>query len=184
VRFISDFLRRHPSLDLFMHVSHFSRYGAVIAPMIVLAAWIYFFSLILMVGAEIVAFNAIQEANRTGQSVGPPPQNFVPSHTMMRDDIDHVRHAARPGGERALPRRSSVATRSMPAGPRRSRTPLTILRLVPPDSPSPTIRSRTRSASHRNTVCPSTTWPTTSWGRDHHLETPARGSKQRGRETR
>jgi YihY family inner membrane protein len=28
---------------LYTHVSHFSRYGAVIAPMIVLAAWIYFF---------------------------------------------------------------------------------------------------------------------------------------------
>jgi membrane protein len=75
---------------LYTQLSHFSRYGAVIAPMIVLAAWIYFFSLILMVGAEIVAFKAIQEANRTGQSVGPQPQNFVPSHTMMRNDIDHV----------------------------------------------------------------------------------------------
>lgn len=75
---------------LYTHLSHFSRYGAVIAPMIVLATWIYFFSLILMVGAEIVAFKAIQEANRAGQAVGPTPQNFVPSHTMMRDDIDHV----------------------------------------------------------------------------------------------
>lgn len=76
---------------LYTNISHFSRYGAVIAPMIVLAAWIYFFSLILMVGAEIVAFKAIQEANRTGESVGPQPENFVPAHTMMRDDIDHVR---------------------------------------------------------------------------------------------
>jgi membrane protein len=75
---------------LYTQVSHFSRYGAVIAPMIILAAWIYFFSVILMVGAEIIAFKAIQEANRTGQPVGPPPENFVPSHTMMRDDIDHV----------------------------------------------------------------------------------------------
>jgi YihY family inner membrane protein len=76
---------------LYTQISHFSRYGAVIAPMIVLAAWIYFFSLILMVGAEIVAFRAIREANRTGRPIGPQPQNFVPSHTMMRDDIDHVR---------------------------------------------------------------------------------------------
>lgn len=75
---------------LYTRVSHFSRYGAVIAPMIVLAAWIYFFALILMLGAEIVAFRAIREANRTGQPIGPQPQNFVPSHTMMRDDIDHV----------------------------------------------------------------------------------------------
>ena len=74
---------------LYTHISHFSRYGAVIAPMIVLAAWIYFFSLILMVGAEIIAFKAIQEANRTGRPIGPQPHNFVPSHTMMRDDIDH-----------------------------------------------------------------------------------------------
>jgi membrane protein len=76
---------------LYTQISHFSRYGAVIAPMIVLAAWIYFFSLILMVGAEIVAFRAIREANHTGRPIGPQPQNFVPSHTMMRDDIDHVR---------------------------------------------------------------------------------------------
>ncbi len=75
---------------LYTHVSHFSRYGAVIAPMIVLAAWIYFFSLILMVGAEIIAFRAIQQANCTGRPIGPQPHNFVPSHTMMRDDIDHV----------------------------------------------------------------------------------------------
>ena len=74
---------------LYTHVSHFSRYGAVIAPLIVLAAWIYFFALILMVGAEFIAFRAIQEANRTGRPIGPPPHNFVPSHTMMRDDIDH-----------------------------------------------------------------------------------------------
>jgi len=75
---------------LYTHVGHFSRYGAVIAPMIILAAWIYFFSLILMVGAEIVAFRAIREANRTGRPIGPQPGNFVPSHTMMREDIDHV----------------------------------------------------------------------------------------------
>lgn len=75
---------------LYTHISRFSRYGAVIAPLIVLAAWIYFFSLILMVGAEIIAFRAIQEANRTGRPIGPQPHNFVPSHTMMRDDIDHV----------------------------------------------------------------------------------------------
>ncbi|GAC1469301.1 MAG: hypothetical protein PVSMB7_18390 [Chloroflexota bacterium] len=75
---------------IYTHLSHFSRYGAVIAPMIVLAAWIYFFAVILMVGAEIVAFKAINEANRTGVPVGPQPENFVPSHTMMRNDIDHV----------------------------------------------------------------------------------------------
>jgi membrane protein len=75
---------------LYTHVSHFSRYGAVIAPMIVLAAWIYFFALILIVGAEIIAFRAIGEANRIGKPIGPQPHNFVPSHTMMRDDIDHV----------------------------------------------------------------------------------------------
>jgi uncharacterized BrkB/YihY/UPF0761 family membrane protein len=58
--------------------------------MIILAAWIYFLSLILMVGVEIIAFKAIQEGNRTRQPIGPQPQNVVPSHTMMRDDIDHV----------------------------------------------------------------------------------------------
>lgn len=75
---------------LYTQISHFSRYGAVIAPLVVLAAWIYFFSLILMVGAEIIAFKAIEEANRKGQPVGPRPGNVVPSHTMMRKDIDSV----------------------------------------------------------------------------------------------
>lgn len=81
---------------IYAHVSHFSRYGAVLTPLIILAAWIYFFALILMVGAEIVAFKAIGEANRTGQPVGPEPQNFVPQHTMMRDDADHTAASSLP----------------------------------------------------------------------------------------
>ncbi len=76
---------------IYAGVNHFSRYGALLAPLIVLAAWIYFFSLILMVGAEIIAFAAIGEANRSGRPIGPQPENFVPSHTMMRNDIDHVK---------------------------------------------------------------------------------------------
>jgi membrane protein len=44
---------------LYAHFVHFSRYGAVLAPIVVLAAWIYFFSLILLLGAEVVAFGAL-----------------------------------------------------------------------------------------------------------------------------
>jgi uncharacterized BrkB/YihY/UPF0761 family membrane protein len=58
--------------------------------MVILAAWIYFFSVILLLGAEIIAYKSIEEANRARQPVGPEPQNTVPAHTMMRDDIDHV----------------------------------------------------------------------------------------------
>jgi membrane protein len=76
---------------LYAQINHFSRYGAVLAPLVVLAAWIYFFALILMVGAEIVAYAAIRDANRSHQPVGPEPENFVPAHTMMRDDIESVK---------------------------------------------------------------------------------------------
>jgi uncharacterized BrkB/YihY/UPF0761 family membrane protein len=54
----------------------------------VLAAWIYLFSLILMFGAEVVAFSAILEANRDDRPIGPEPENFVPQHTVMRDDVE------------------------------------------------------------------------------------------------
>jgi membrane protein len=41
---------------LYVRVAHFDRYGAVLVAILVLTAWIYFFSVILNVGAEVVAY--------------------------------------------------------------------------------------------------------------------------------
>jgi YihY family inner membrane protein len=46
---------------LYAKFAHFSKYGAVLAPIVVLGAWIYFFSLILILGAEVVAFGALEK---------------------------------------------------------------------------------------------------------------------------
>ncbi len=69
---------------LYAHFAHFSRYGAVLLPIFVLAAWIYFFSMILMIGAEVVAIGAILEANRKNEHYGPEPQGSVPQHRFLR----------------------------------------------------------------------------------------------------
>lgn len=69
---------------IYAHIAHFSRYGAVVLPLIVLTAWLYFFALILVIGAEIVAITALREANRKDERIGPRPQNFVPQHSVLR----------------------------------------------------------------------------------------------------
>jgi YihY family inner membrane protein len=68
----------------YAHFAHFSRYGGVLFPILVLTAWIYFFSVILLVGAEIVAIGAIREARSRGQPVSPEPQDTVPQHEVLR----------------------------------------------------------------------------------------------------
>lgn len=70
---------------IYARFSHFSRYGAVLVPLLILTAWLYFFAMITMIGAEVVAVSAIHEANRTGQEVGPRPQDTVPQHRVLRD---------------------------------------------------------------------------------------------------
>jgi membrane protein len=70
---------------IYAHFAHFSRYGAVLVPILILTAWIYFFSVILLVGAEIVAIGAIREALRQGQSVGPAPGSTVPQHEVLHE---------------------------------------------------------------------------------------------------
>jgi uncharacterized BrkB/YihY/UPF0761 family membrane protein len=69
---------------IYAHFAHFSRYGAVLFPILLLTAWIYFFSMILMVGAEVVAFASIRETNRQGQPIGPAPTESVPQHDVLR----------------------------------------------------------------------------------------------------
>jgi membrane protein len=73
---------------IYANFSHFQRYGAVFFPILVLTAWIYFFSMITMFGAELVAVGAIREAQSQDESVGPSPQNNVPQHEVLRGGKD------------------------------------------------------------------------------------------------
>jgi YihY family inner membrane protein len=70
---------------LYASHAHFGRYGTLLTPILILTAWIYFFSMILMIGAEVVAVLAIREAQSKGESIGPAPQESVPQHEVLRD---------------------------------------------------------------------------------------------------
>jgi membrane protein len=61
--------------------SHFTKYGAILGALLVLTAWIYFFSLILVVGAQVIAFATIRDAEREGEPVGTMPDGTVPQRT-------------------------------------------------------------------------------------------------------
>jgi len=69
---------------IYAGLQHFNKYGQVMATVLILTAWIYFFSLILMIGAEVVAVDAIEEAKHHHESVGPPTQDSVPQHEVLR----------------------------------------------------------------------------------------------------
>ncbi len=71
---------------LYRAVSHFQRYGAIIGAILLLTAWIYFFSLILMFGAEFVAVDALKKARRRGEPLGPAEDGTVPQHASVRRD--------------------------------------------------------------------------------------------------
>src|SRR5947209_11020994 len=70
---------------LYAHFAHFGRYGAVLFPILLLTAWIYFFSLILILGAEVVAFAALRRAQQESQAIGPAPDGTVSQHVVLRD---------------------------------------------------------------------------------------------------
>jgi membrane protein len=69
---------------LYTSVAHLQRYGAVLGAVLLLTAWIYFFSLILLFGAEIVAFNSLLRVRPEGQPIGPIPDGTVPQHAEQR----------------------------------------------------------------------------------------------------
>jgi uncharacterized BrkB/YihY/UPF0761 family membrane protein len=71
---------------IYANFQHFGKYGSAIASLLVLTAWIYFFSLILVVGAEVVAFEAIEQAKQEGREIGPQPEESVPQHGVLRND--------------------------------------------------------------------------------------------------
>ncbi len=66
---------------LYQSVSHFQRYGALIGAVLLLTAWIYFFALITVIGAEFVSFRALREAREEGRSIGPAPDGNVPQRS-------------------------------------------------------------------------------------------------------
>ncbi len=68
---------------LYSSYAHFSRYGAVLGSIVILTAWIYFFAMILMIGAEFVAFRALQEAKERGVRLGPAEDGNVPQHAPL-----------------------------------------------------------------------------------------------------
>jgi uncharacterized BrkB/YihY/UPF0761 family membrane protein len=71
---------------IYAHFSHFNRYGAVLLPILLLTAWLYFFALITVIGAEVAAIGALDDANREHRSIGPEPANIVPQHEVLRRD--------------------------------------------------------------------------------------------------
>jgi uncharacterized BrkB/YihY/UPF0761 family membrane protein len=69
---------------LYAHFAHFSSHGALLGAVALLTAWIYFFSITMLIGAEVVAIGAIGEAESKGDAVGPEPEESVPQHTVLR----------------------------------------------------------------------------------------------------
>jgi membrane protein len=67
-----------------LYEAHFSKYGGLLFPLLVLTLWIYFFSLILLIGAEVVAILTIKDAEQHGEGDGPSPDGNVPQHDSLR----------------------------------------------------------------------------------------------------
>jgi membrane protein len=65
---------------IYTSLAHLQEYGAVLGAMLVLTAWIYLFSMILLIGAEIVAFSALRAARGEHERIGPAPDGTVPQH--------------------------------------------------------------------------------------------------------
>ncbi|MGH2448048.1 MAG: YihY/virulence factor BrkB family protein [Chloroflexota bacterium] len=70
---------------LYAHFAHFKSHGALLGAVALLMAWIYFFSMTLLAGSEVVAIQAIDKAQAEAASVGPEPQETVPQHSVLRD---------------------------------------------------------------------------------------------------
>jgi membrane protein len=69
-----------------LYVESLSKYGGILFPILVLVLWIYFFSMILLMGGELVAILSIRYAEEHGIEVGPKPDGTVPGHMTMRDE--------------------------------------------------------------------------------------------------
>jgi YihY family inner membrane protein len=69
---------------IYSHFTNFNKYGAILVPILILTAWIYFFSMIALIGAEVVAISALSQAKQNGESIGPPAGDYVPQHRVLR----------------------------------------------------------------------------------------------------
>jgi membrane protein len=73
---------------LYVRFAHFQKDGAILGAFVLLMAWVYFFSITMLMGAEVVAISALREANKQDEAVGPHPDGGVPQHEVLRDDKD------------------------------------------------------------------------------------------------
>lgn len=72
---------------LYAHFAHFSSHGALLGAIALLMAWIYFFSMTMIVGAEVVAIGAIRQAESKKVPVGPEPGVTGPQHVVLREEV-------------------------------------------------------------------------------------------------
>jgi YihY family inner membrane protein len=91
---------------LYTSLAHFQRYTAVLASLLVLATWLYSFSIILMVGAELVAFRALSQAARDHEPIGPAPDGNVPQHGIGQAWMPDLEVERRPGVEGGVSERT------------------------------------------------------------------------------
>jgi YihY family inner membrane protein len=71
---------------IYAHFAHFNSHGALLGAIALLMAWIYFFSMTMLIGAEVVAIGAIGEVKAEHEEVGPEPDGTVPQHTLLREE--------------------------------------------------------------------------------------------------
>lgn len=71
---------------LYVRYAHFQKDGALLGTLILLMAWVYFFAITMLIGAEVVAISALHQANKQDEAVGPHPDGGVPQHEVLRDD--------------------------------------------------------------------------------------------------
>ncbi|GAC1638402.1 MAG: hypothetical protein NVS4B2_27450 [Chloroflexota bacterium] len=63
---------------LYTRFAHFNKYSALIGSLLLLTAWIYFFAMVTLVGAEFVSYRALKVARDEHRSIGPAPDDTVP----------------------------------------------------------------------------------------------------------
>jgi membrane protein len=71
---------------LYAKFAHFQKDGAILGSLVLLMAWVYFFSMTMLVGAEVVAISALSGARGSNEEIGPEPENSVPQHKVLRED--------------------------------------------------------------------------------------------------
>jgi membrane protein len=71
---------------LYANYAHFQRDGAILGSLVLLLTWVYFFSVAMLIGAEVVAISSLHQANEQHASIGPAPDNSAPQHAVLRDD--------------------------------------------------------------------------------------------------